>query len=88
MDKADVNGRKHTPGPIDVRGAFLDDFEVLNSLQPHEVPAAIEGDRPFFVARSGFYRKLLPLRIEESGVISSGGRYLFRTFNDAVAFGR
>jgi len=88
MDKANLSGRKHAPGPIEMHGAFLDDFEVLNSLQPHEVPGAIEGDRPFFVARSGFYRKLLPLRIEESGAIFSGGRYLFRTYSEAAAFGR
>jgi hypothetical protein len=85
------NTSKHageTCGPIDARGAFLGDFQIVGSLPPNEVPAAIEGDRAIFVARPGFYRKLIPLRLENDGTIYSGGRYLFKTHAQAVEFGR
>lgn len=77
----------HTAGPIAARGGVLDDFEAVG-LPAHEAPLAIEGDRPFFVARPGFYRKLLPLRLEDDGRLFSGGRYLFATFEQAVDFRR
>ena len=38
-------------------------------------------------ARPGFNRKLLPLRVErDTGRVYSGGRYLLRTYEDALAF--
>lgn len=74
------------PGRIDARGAMLGDFEVVGDMPPHEVAVAIERDRQFFVARPGFHRKLIPLRREPDGTISSGGRYLFRTFEQATDF--
>ncbi len=73
-------------GPIAARGGFLDDFEAVG-LAPNEVPSAIERDRPHFVARPGFYRKLLPLRLE-GGRVFSGGRYLFASYAQAVDFRR
>jgi hypothetical protein len=79
--------RAHTAGPIEARGGFLDDFEAVG-LAAHQAPSAIERDRPFFVARPGFYRKLLPLRLEDDGRLFSGGRYLFATFEQAVDFRR
>lgn len=75
-------------GRIDARGAFLGDFQIVGNLPADEVPAAIEGDRVYFVARPGFYRKLIPLRFEENGALFSGGRYLFKTFDQAIDFGR
>jgi hypothetical protein len=84
----EMEGSRWALGPIHARGAVLDDFEIIGSLPPHEVPLAIEKDRPFFVAQSGFRRKLLPLRIENDGRLFSGGRYMFGTFDQAQAFAR
>lgn len=77
----------YSPGPICVKGCAFDDFILTNHLPPDQAPLVIERDRLFMSARPGFNRKLLPLRIErESGVIYSGGRYLFDTYENAVAF--
>ncbi len=78
----------HAPGPIEARGALLGDFEIVGNMPPAEVPGAIERDRAIFVARPGFYRKLIPLRIESDGRLFSGGRYLFRSFAEVVDFHR
>jgi hypothetical protein len=78
----------HAPGPIRVAGAFLDEFDIVGNMPADQVPAAIERDRPYFVARPGFYRKLLPLIIGNDGAAHTGGRYLFQTRIDADAFGR
>ncbi len=83
-----ANDISQAPGPIDARGAMLGDFEVVGDMPPNGVAAAIERDRPFFVAHPGFYRKLIPLRREADGTIFSGGRYLFRTYEQAVDFVR
>ncbi|SRR5579875_105179 len=82
------NHSNHAPGPIDARGALLGDFEVVGTMPPNEVAEAIERDRVIFVARPGFYRKLIPLRIENDGRLFSGGRYLFRTFEQVADFYR
>jgi hypothetical protein len=82
------NGAEHRPGRIDARGALLGDFEVAGKMAPHEVPGAIEGDRAIFVARPGFYRKLIPLRLENDGTLFSGGRYLFETYDQVSDFSR
>lgn len=78
----------HEPGPIDAKGAFFDDFLLTDHLPPETAPVAIERDRPVMSARPGFDRKLLPLRVEpETHVAYCGGRYLFDTYENAVAFG-
>ncbi len=87
MNRAlELKGDLHAPGPIAARGGILDEFEAVG-LPPNEVPAAIERDRPHFVARPGFYRKLLPLCLE-GGRVLSGGRYLFAGYEQAVDFRR
>jgi len=78
----------HTPGPIRLAGAFIDEFDIVGDMPVDQVPLAIERDRPYFVARPGFYRKLLPLMIGDGGAVHTGGRYLFETRADADAFGR
>lgn len=76
-------------GPIDVKGAAFDDFRLTQHLPPQRAPALIERDRLIMAARPGFNRKLLPLRIEpDRGTAYSGGRYLFDTYENAVAFSR
>jgi hypothetical protein len=74
-------------GPIDVGGAAFDDFRLTDRMRTEDSPAAIERDRPIMAARPGFERKLLPLRLEpETGTAFAGGRYLFDTYENAVAF--
>ena len=78
---------RYLPGPIDCEGCVFDDFLLTNQLPPHQAPAIIERDRLIMSARPGFDRKLLPLRVEQdTGKVYSGGRYLLRTYEDAVAF--
>jgi hypothetical protein len=48
-------------------------------------PEMIERDRLIMATRPGMFRKLLPLRIDESGV-HTGGCYLFDTFENAQAY--
>ena len=55
-----------------------------DSLHPW-IPDLIERDRPVMAARPGVLRKLLPIRIDESGVFS-GGCYLLDTQENAIAF--
>lgn len=54
------------------------------SLDPW-IPDLIERDRPIMAARPGVLRKLLPIRIDDSGVFS-GGCYLIDTIQNAAAF--
>jgi hypothetical protein len=51
---------------------------------PADVVPMIERDRMVMTARPGFLRKFIPLRIDPaSGNFLTGGRYLFRTAQDA-----
>lgn len=80
--------RNYQIGPINVGGCAVTDFLLTNHLPPEQVPAVIERDRLIMSARPGFDRKLLPLLVEpDSGKVYSGGRYLFDTCENAVAFG-
>jgi hypothetical protein len=68
-------------------GAFTCDFNLPGDLPFDQVPAILERDRMFMAARPGFTRKLVPLRIDPAtGGVSSGGRYLFATKEDADAY--
>ncbi|MGH9303199.1 MAG: hypothetical protein ACRDZ5_02180 [Acidimicrobiales bacterium] len=49
------------------------------------IPDLIERDRVIMAARPGMMRKLLPVRIDDSGVFS-GGCYLFDSYENAQAF--
>jgi len=78
---------RFAPGPIPCEGAAFDDFRLTDHLPAHEAPGVIERDRLVMAARPGFNRKLLPLRIEpETNTAWCGGRYLFDTYDNAVAF--
>lgn len=78
---------RYLPGPIDAAGGVFDDFLLTDHLPPHQAPAVIERDRLIMSARPGFERKLLPLRVEQgTGRAYSGGRYLLRTYEEAVTF--
>lgn len=77
----------YAPGPIPCEGAVFDDFLLTDHLPPQKAPQIIERDRLIMAARPGFNRKLLPLRIEpETNTAYSGGRYLFDTYENAMAF--
>lgn len=81
---------RHCPNVVPTaRAAFTCDFGVSNDLSPEQIVQVLERDRLHMSARSGFIRKHIPLRINASdGSFFSGGRYLFETLQDAVAYER
>jgi hypothetical protein len=77
----------YSPGPVNAEGCVFGDFLLTEHLPAAKAPAVIERDRLIMSARPGFNRKLLPLRVEnDSGKVYSGGRYLFDTYENALAF--
>ena len=79
--------QSYAPGPIPCEGAVFDDFLLTDHLPPDQAPQIIERDRLIMAARPGLNRKLLPLRIEpETNRAYCGGRYLFDTYENALAF--
>jgi hypothetical protein len=69
--------------------AFTCDFAISKSISPTDIVPMIERDRIVMTARPGFLRKFIPLRIDPtSGNLLSGGRYLFRTAQDARQYQR
>jgi hypothetical protein len=62
-------------------GAFTCDFALSSALPPDQLAAPIERDRMFRSARHGFLRKDIPIRLGNE--LLSGGRYLFKTAQDA-----
>lgn len=72
--------------PSVATAAFSDVFQVAgHELNPDE-PEMIERVRLVLAARPGMLRKLLPIRVDAHGV-TSGGVYLFDTYENAVAYG-
>jgi hypothetical protein len=65
---------------------FSDAFQVAGREVGPQVPEMIERDRVIMASRPGMLRKLLPLRIDAAGV-TSGGVYLFDTYENAAAYG-
>jgi len=65
---------------------FSDEFQFPGHGIAPEVPSYIEADRLVMAARPGMLRKLLPLRIDASGVFC-GGTYAFATHAEAAAYG-
>ena len=77
----DVRG--YPTGPIDAKGAFTSEID----LPPIINNTVAEADRPHLVDQPGMRHKYLPLRHDPAtGAISSGGRYLFRGYEDATKF--
>jgi DNA-binding CsgD family transcriptional regulator len=69
---------------IDARGSFSCDFSLPGNLPINEVPPLIERDRMYMAERPGMIHKQLPLAIDTStGNLFSGGRYLFKTEDQA-----
>src|SRR5690242_14263507 len=64
--------------------AYTCDFAISKHVSPLDIVPMIERDRTVMTARPGFLRKFIPLQIDPaSGNLLSGGRYLFRTAQDA-----
>jgi hypothetical protein len=74
-------------GPIEAQGAFTADFGLPAEVPLAQVPALIERDRAIMATRPGMRQKHLPAVFDESsGRFLSGGRYLFDTFENALAY--
>lgn len=70
-------------------GAFSCDFGISAAAPPDQLPPQIERDRTYMSARPGFIEKHIPFSIDTAtGELQSGGRYLFETRQDAVAYHR
>lgn len=74
-------------GNIGAGGAFTCDFGLPPAMDFGAVPGILERDRMYQSARTGFVRKLVPLRIEfATNELFSGGRYLFTSREEADAY--
>jgi len=81
----DVRG--YPTGPIDAKGAFTSEIDLLPIIKPGPLNTLAEADRPHLVDQPGMRHKYLPLRHDPAtGAISSGGRYLFRGYEDATKY--
>ena len=82
-----ADGVETKRGNLGAGGAFTCDFGLPSDMSFGAVPGILERDRIYQSARPGFIRKLVPLRIDFStGELTSGGRYLFATREDADAY--
>ena len=81
----DVRG--YPTGAIDAKGAFTSEIDLLPIIKPGPLNTFAEADRPHIVDQPGMRHKYLPLRHDPAtGALSSGGRYLFRGYEDATKF--
>ena len=81
----DVRG--YPTGPIDAKGAFTSEIDLPPRIKPGPLNTVAEEDRPHIVDQPGMRDKYLPLHHDPAtGAISSGGRYLFRGYDDATKF--
>lgn len=77
----------YTPGPILAGGAFTADFALPGGMPLDQLPGLIERDRLIMATRPGMRQKHLPFRLDTvTGMVLSGGRYLFDTFEHAEAY--
>jgi len=81
----DVRG--YPTGPIDAKGAFTSEIDLPPIIKPGPLNTVAEADRPHLIDQPGMRHKYLPLRHDPAtGAISSGGRYLFRGYEDATKY--
>src|SRR6516225_8319242 len=81
----DVRG--YLTGPINAKGAFTSEIDLPPTLKPGPLNTVAEADRPHLVDQPGMRHKYLPLRHDPAtGALSSGGRYLFRHYEDATKY--
>lgn len=76
-------------GRIDAQGAFTGDFGISPEAPADRIPREIERDREIMTLRPGMRQKHLPVQVDPAtGRMSSGGRYLFDSYEDAEAYRR
>ena len=81
----DVRG--YPTGPIDAKGAFTSEIDLSPIIKSGQLNTVAEVDRPHLVGQPGMRHKYLPLRHDPAtGAISTGGRYLFRSYGDATKY--
>jgi hypothetical protein len=81
----DVRG--YSTGPIDAKGAFTSEIDLPPVIKPGPLNTLAETDRPHLVDQPGMRHKYVPLRHDPAtGAITSGGRYLFRSYDDATKY--
>src|SRR5262245_11615437 len=81
----DVRG--YPTGPIEAKGAFTSEIDLPPIIKPGPLNTVTEADRPHLIDQPGMRHKYLPLRHDPAtGAISSGGRYLFRGYEDATKY--
>jgi hypothetical protein len=71
---------------LDGKGSFSCDFQLTSAIPLSQVPPVIERDRMFMADQPGMIRKHLPILVDASGDVYSGGRYLFDTHEDAKSY--
>ena len=81
----DVRG--YPTGPIDRKAPSPPKSICRPSSKPGPLNTVAEADRPHLVDQPGMRHKYLPLRHDPAtGALSSGGRYLFRHYEDATKY--
>ena len=81
----DVRG--YPTGPIDAKGAFTSEIDLSPIIKPGPLNTLAEQNRPYLVDQLGMRHKYLPLRHDPAtGALSTGGRYLFRSYEDATKY--
>ena len=69
------------------RSAFTSEIDLPLIIKPGPLNTVAEADRPQLVDQPGMRHKYLPLRHDPAtGAISTGGRYLFHTYEDATKY--
>jgi hypothetical protein len=79
--------RRYPTGPIDAKGAYTSEIDLPPTIKSGPLNTVAEVDRPHLVNHPGMRHKYLPLRHDPAtGAISTGGRYLFRSYDDAIKY--
>ena len=82
-----ANVRGYPTGPIDAKGAFTAEIDLPPQIGAGALNTLAEGERSHFVNQPGMRHKYMPLRHNPAtGALSSGGRYLFRRYEDAIEY--
>src|SRR6516165_4003472 len=86
--QGDCGGRPRIPDrPDRSKGAFTSEIDLSPIIKPGPLNTVAEADRPHLVDQPGMRHKYLPLRHDPAtGALSSGGRYLFRHYEDATKY--
>jgi hypothetical protein len=79
--------RGYQTGPVTVDAAFTSDFAIPDDIPMQHLVNMLEIERRSMDVRPGMRHKYTPLRFDPAtGTRQVGGRYLFRTWQDAVDY--